>query len=85
MASKIYKPRRRTSGVIREAIDEVSSTLVVESYIVTHIKRPTCAVVSAKFTTRRRAYVYISEMLAQGVIRDGDWVTITTDSYVKFE
>lgn len=84
-AEKILKPRRRGSGRIREAVDEVSSTLVVESYLVTHIKRPTCAVVTAKFSTRRRAYVYISEMMAQGVIRDRDWVSITTDSYVKFE
>lgn len=82
---KIIKPRRRGSGRIREAVDEVSSTLFVESYLVTHIKRPTCAVVTAKFSTRRRAYVYISEMLDQGIIRDGDWVSITTDSYVKFE
>lgn len=82
---KIIKPRGRHSSRVREAITEVSGTLLVECYRVSHFARPTCAIVQKTFPTRRRAYVYISEMLSIGVIREGDFVDIVTETIVTFK
>ena len=82
---KIIKPRGRHSSRIREAITEVSGTLRVECYRVSHFARPTCSIVQKIFPNRRRAYVYISEMLSIGVIREGDFVDIATETIVNFK
>ena len=84
-SEKILKPRGKSSRRIRESIDEVSATLDAVAYEVTHFQRPTCALVTRSFTSRRRAYVYIAEMLAQGIIRNGDPVSISTETIVNFK
>lgn len=84
-SEKILKPRGKFSARIRESIDEVSATLDAVAYEVTHFQRPTCALVTRSFSSRRRAYVYIAEMLAQGIIRNGDSVSISTETIVNFK
>lgn len=84
-SDKVYKPRGKHSPRVRESITEVCGTLRVTGYVVTHFERPTCAIVQKSFSTRRRAYIYISEMLSLGVIRDGDFVDISTETIVKFD
>lgn len=84
-AEKVLKPRGKHSPRIRESITEVSASLDVIEYQVVHMARPTTAVVARNFSSRRRAYVYISEMLACGTIRNGDCVSITTCTKVNFK
>lgn len=84
-SNRVYKPRGKHSPRVRESIIEVSGTLKVVSYCVTHFERPTCAIVQKYFSSRRRAYIYISEMLSLGVIREGDFVDISTETIVKFD
>ena len=84
-SEKILTPRGKSYGRIRESIVEVSSTLDAVSYEVTHFQRPKCSLVTRSFSSRRRAYVYISEMLAQGIIRNGDPVSISTETIVNFK
>lgn len=81
----LRKPSGRHSRRIRESIIEVCGTLRVTGYVVTHFERPTCAIVQKSFSSRRRAYVYISEMLSLGVIREGDFVDISTETIVEFK
>lgn len=81
----LIKPSGRHSRRIRESITEVCGTLRVTGYVVTHFERPTCAIVHKSFSSRRRAYVYISEMLSLGVIREGDFVDISTETIVEFK
>lgn len=81
----LIKPRGKHSPRIRESITEVSSSLDVVEYQVVHMARPTTAVVTRTFSSRRRAYVYISEMLACGTIRNGDCVFINTYTKVNFK
>lgn len=88
-ASRSYeslrKPSGRHFGCIRESITEVCGTLRITGYVVTYFERPTCAIVQKSFSSRRRAYVYISEMLSLGVIREGDFVDISTETIVEFK
>lgn len=84
-AEKVLKPSGKHSPRIRESITEVSASLDVHEYQVVHMARPTTAVVLRTFSSRRRAYVYISEMLACGTIRNCDCVSITTYTKVNFK
>lgn len=81
----LVKPSGKSSRRIRESIDEVSGSIDVVAYEVTHFQRPSCALVTRSFSSRRRAYVYIAEMLALGIIRNGDPVSISTETIVNFK